>query len=179
MAPIFDWRELERWGIPESRLPPGSVVRYRAPSLWQEHKGAVLSAVGVLAVQSLLIVALLHQGRARRRAEVESRKNLALAADASRRHTMSALTSTIAHELGQPLERDDPQRPSGSEDAHGQSGDARHDRRDPFRHRDRGRPSHTDHRSASGNAPHSSTGQEIRRPSRRDTRKPCARRSRR
>jgi signal transduction histidine kinase len=103
MAPIFDWRELERWGIPESRLPPGSVVRYRAPTLWQEHKAAVLSAVGVLAVQSLLIVALLHQRRARRRAEVESRKNLALAADASRRHTMSALTSTIAHELGQPL----------------------------------------------------------------------------
>ena len=32
--PMFDWRELQRWGIPESRLPPGSVVRYRAPSLW-------------------------------------------------------------------------------------------------------------------------------------------------
>ena len=27
--PTFDWRELERWGIPESRLPPGSVVHYR------------------------------------------------------------------------------------------------------------------------------------------------------
>jgi ABC-type uncharacterized transport system substrate-binding protein len=27
--PIFDWRELDRWGIPESRLPPGSVVLYR------------------------------------------------------------------------------------------------------------------------------------------------------
>jgi hypothetical protein len=32
--PIFDWRELQRWGIPDSRLPPGSVVRDRAPSLW-------------------------------------------------------------------------------------------------------------------------------------------------
>ena len=64
--PIFDWRELQRWGIPESRLPPGSVVRYRAPSLWQEYRGTVLSAVGVLAVQSLLIVGLLYQRRARR-----------------------------------------------------------------------------------------------------------------
>ena len=63
--PVFDWRELQRWGIPESRLPPGSVVRYRAPSLWQEHRGTVLSAVGVLAVQSLLIVGLLYQRRAR------------------------------------------------------------------------------------------------------------------
>ena len=101
--PTFDWRELEQWGIPESRLPPGSVVRYRAPSLWRAYRGTVLSAVGVLAVQSLLIIGLLYQRRARRRAETESRKNLTLAADASRRQTMSALTSSIAHELGQPL----------------------------------------------------------------------------
>jgi signal transduction histidine kinase len=63
----------------------------------------VLSAVGVLAVQSLLIVGLLYQRGARRRAEIESRRHLALAADASRRETMSALTSSIAHEVGQPL----------------------------------------------------------------------------
>ena len=37
--PIFDWRELQRWGIPESRLPSGSVVRYRSPSLWQRIQG--------------------------------------------------------------------------------------------------------------------------------------------
>jgi C4-dicarboxylate-specific signal transduction histidine kinase len=63
----------------------------------------VLTAVGVLGVQSLLIVGLLYQRRARQRAEMDSRKSLALAADASRRQTMSALTSSIAHELGQPL----------------------------------------------------------------------------
>jgi signal transduction histidine kinase len=101
--PIFDWRQLQRWGIPESRLPSGSVVRYRAPSLWRAYRGTVLTAVGVLAIQSLLIVGLVYERRARRRAEIESRKNLALAADASRRQTMSALTSSIAHELGQPL----------------------------------------------------------------------------
>ena len=101
--PTFDWRELQRWGIPESRLPPGSIVRYRAPSLWSAYRSTVISAMGVLAIQSLLIIGLLYQRRARRRAEIESRNNLALAADASRRLTMSALTSTIAHELGQPL----------------------------------------------------------------------------
>src|SRR6185436_19800794 len=101
--PTFDWRELQRWDIPESRLPPGSVVLYRAPSLWRAYRSTVLSAVGVLAVQSFLIVGLLYQRRARQRAETESRRNLALAADASRRQTMSALTTSIAHELGQPL----------------------------------------------------------------------------
>ena len=46
--PIFDWRELQRWGVPESRLPPGSVVRYRSPNLWSEYRGTVLIAAGVL-----------------------------------------------------------------------------------------------------------------------------------
>ena len=78
-------------------------MRYRDPSLWRAYRGTVLSAVAVLAVQSLLIVGLLYQRRARQRAESDSRRNLALAADASRRETMSALTSSIGHELGQPL----------------------------------------------------------------------------
>jgi len=101
--PIFDWRQLRRWGIAESRLPPGSVVRYRNPSLWQEHRVSVLSTAGALVIQSLLIVGLLYERRARRRAEIASRRNLVLAADASRRETTAALTSSIAHELSQPL----------------------------------------------------------------------------
>ena len=101
--PIFDWRELQRWGIAESRLPAGSVVRYRSPSLWQEYRYTILGATGALAIQALLIVGLLYQRRARQRAELDSRRNLALAADANRRQTMSALTNAIAHELGQPL----------------------------------------------------------------------------
>jgi len=101
--PIFDWRELQRWGIAERRLPAGSVVRYRAPSLWQEYRYTMLGAMGALAIQALLIIGLLYQRRARQRAELDSRRNLALAADANRRQTMSALTNAIAHELGQPL----------------------------------------------------------------------------
>lgn len=102
-GPVFDWRELQRWGIDERRLPPGSVVQFRRPSLWQEYRAAALTAVAVLFVQTLLIIGLLVQRRARQRAEIESRRNLALAADASRRETMSALSHSIGHELGQPI----------------------------------------------------------------------------
>jgi signal transduction histidine kinase len=101
--PVFDWRELRRWGIPESRLPKDSVVRFRGPTLWGEYKLAILVSIGLLLLQSLLIVWLLVERHARHRAERESRRNLALAADANRRETMSALTASMGHELAQPL----------------------------------------------------------------------------
>lgn len=101
--PVFDWRELQRWGIPESRLPPGSVVEFRGPNPWDQYRPAILTAIGVLISQSLLIGWLLYERRARQRAEIESRRNLALAADANRRETVSTLASSIGHELGQPL----------------------------------------------------------------------------
>ena len=101
--PVFDWRELKRWRIDEQRLPAGSEVRYRRPSLWSEYQTAVLVAAGALAIQAILIIGLLFERRARLRAEIDSRKNLTLAADTSRRVTMSALTGSIAHELSQPL----------------------------------------------------------------------------
>jgi signal transduction histidine kinase len=101
--PTFDWRELQRWGIPESLLPSGSVVLYRDLSVWREYPRTVLSAAGALAIQALLIIGLMVERRARQRAEIDSRRNLALAADVSRRETMSVLSHTMAHELGQPI----------------------------------------------------------------------------
>jgi signal transduction histidine kinase len=101
--PFFDWRELQHWGIPESRLPPNSVVRFRGPTLWSEYKAGILVSLGVLLLQSMLIVRLLVERRARQRAQVESRRNLELAANANRRETMSALTASMGHELAQPL----------------------------------------------------------------------------
>ncbi len=33
-APKYDWRLLQRWNISESRLPPGSEVLFREPTVW-------------------------------------------------------------------------------------------------------------------------------------------------
>ena len=79
------------------------MVRYRGPTLWSEYRLTVLTAIGLLIFQSLLIAWLLYERRARHRAEIESRLKLALAADANRRETMAALTASIGHELAQPL----------------------------------------------------------------------------
>jgi signal transduction histidine kinase len=102
-SPLFDWRELRRWGVSPSQLPPGSTVLFQPPSLWSQYRTEVLITLAIVVTQSVLIMGLLYQRRARRQAELESRRNLALAADASRRVTMSTMTGSIAHELSQPL----------------------------------------------------------------------------
>ncbi len=72
---MFDWRQLRRWNISESRLPPGSIVRFRPPSLWSQYKLHVIVAVVIVALQALMIGGLLVQRSRRRRAESELRKS--------------------------------------------------------------------------------------------------------
>lgn len=68
-APIYDARELQRWGIAESRLPPGSVVQFREPGIWEQHGGLVLAAILVFVVQTVVLIVFLIQRRRRRLAE--------------------------------------------------------------------------------------------------------------
>lgn len=78
--PVYDWRELKRWGIPESSLPAGATILFREPGLWESHRTAVLLATGFIVLQSMLIGLLLA---ARRRAR-ETDASLSLAADAGK-----------------------------------------------------------------------------------------------
>jgi PAS domain S-box-containing protein len=71
MAPMFDWRQLERWRIPESSLPAGSIVKFRVPTLWETHGRAIGFGVAVIAAESLLVAGLVLQLRRRRRVERE------------------------------------------------------------------------------------------------------------
>ncbi|MFL6796588.1 MAG: ABC transporter substrate binding protein [Xanthobacteraceae bacterium] len=69
MKPVFDWRQLERWGIHESQLPAGSEIRFRDPSSWQQYRTAVLIACAVVLLQGVLISWLLYEHRQRRVSE--------------------------------------------------------------------------------------------------------------
>jgi two-component sensor histidine kinase len=71
-APQFDWRELRRWQIDDTRLPPDSVVRFRSPSMWEEYKFTVIASFAVLLFQAALITALVVQRARRRGAEREA-----------------------------------------------------------------------------------------------------------
>jgi signal transduction histidine kinase len=101
--PKYDWRELQRWGIRESDLPAGSEVLFREPSVWEKYHWQVALITGVILVQAGLISGLLQERRRRRLAEVESRQRLAELAHVNRYSAAGELTTSIAHELNQPL----------------------------------------------------------------------------
>jgi signal transduction histidine kinase len=72
----FDARQLERWGLSEASLPPGSVVVNRTRSLWAQYRWWIVAATAMIGLQALLIVGLLVQRRRRRRAETILRDRL-------------------------------------------------------------------------------------------------------
>ena len=66
----FDWRQLQRWNIDETKLPPGSVVSFRQPSFWELYRRYIIGAVAIVLIQALLIVWLLLTRARRRSAEL-------------------------------------------------------------------------------------------------------------
>jgi signal transduction histidine kinase len=66
---MFDWKELKRWHIPESRLPWGSIVLFREPSFWERTKWTWTTTFLVILVLSLLAAYLQYS-----RLQLESAK---------------------------------------------------------------------------------------------------------
>jgi signal transduction histidine kinase len=102
-TPTFDWRELQRWSISEAMLPPGSILQFRQPTLWEEHHWQLLLAFAVMVLQASLITGLLFERHRRRTAQAESHRRLVELAHANRAAAASAMSTSIAHELNQPL----------------------------------------------------------------------------
>jgi signal transduction histidine kinase/ABC-type uncharacterized transport system substrate-binding protein len=66
---MFDWRALKRWGISEQSLPPGSVILYREPTLWEKHSRLVIATALAIFLMALLSAYLLVERRRRSMAE--------------------------------------------------------------------------------------------------------------
>src|SRR5450755_844119 len=102
-VPKYDWRQLRRWNISESRLPVGSEVLFREPTAWERYSWQLALITAVILAQAGLISALLNAHRRRRLAEVQSRQRMAELAHVNRFSTAGVLTASIAHEINQPL----------------------------------------------------------------------------
>lgn len=102
-GPVYDARELKRWGIDERKLPQGSDIRFREPSFFSLYRGRILGASAVILLQAVAIGALLEGRRRQRRAEQESARLRGELAHVGRVSVLGQLSSSLAHELSQPL----------------------------------------------------------------------------
>jgi signal transduction histidine kinase len=114
---IADWRELQRWGISESRLPADCEVRFKEVTPWERHRWQIITAVAIILVQTFMIIALVFNRRGlrlarvarqdeydrRRQAEATTFQLRARLARFARERSLGTMATTIAHEVNQPL----------------------------------------------------------------------------
>jgi signal transduction histidine kinase len=109
-APVYDWRELQRWKIEEALLPPGSIVQFRQPTVWHQYRSQIIGALAIGLFQAALIAGLLFERQARKReaeqagkARMETGRYRENLAHLVRVHTVGEMSTAIAHEVNQPL----------------------------------------------------------------------------
>jgi signal transduction histidine kinase len=103
VKPIFDWRGLKRWNVPESSLPAGSEIRFRQASAWEQYRLQITGVCAALLLQAALIGWLIYEIGRRQRAEMRSRSAMAELAYMDRREAAGQLSASITHEVNQPL----------------------------------------------------------------------------
>lgn len=99
----FDWRELRRWGISESRLPSNSEINFRKANAWDQYHQQIVVICAVMIIQAMLISGLLFERGRRIKAEAQARQRSAELAHVNRYSIAGELSAMIAHELNQPL----------------------------------------------------------------------------
>jgi signal transduction histidine kinase len=103
VTPIFNWRQMERWNVAASDLPSGSAVWFRDQPPWERYRWQGLAVLAVILIQTALISILLHERKKRSDAELDARQRLSDLAHVGRQATAGELSSSLAHELNQPL----------------------------------------------------------------------------
>jgi C4-dicarboxylate-specific signal transduction histidine kinase len=103
IKPVFDWRELKRWNVPEHRLPLGSEIRFREAGLWERYRLQIAGIFAAILLQAALIGWLIYEIGRRQRAETRSRSAMAELTYMNRRVAAGHLSAALTHEINQPL----------------------------------------------------------------------------
>jgi hypothetical protein len=89
---LFDWRQMQRWGISDSSLPAGSEIRFRDLTLWEQYRTPILAAIAVVLLQATLIIWLIYEHWRRQAAEAESLRRVNELAHMNRIATVGELS---------------------------------------------------------------------------------------
>jgi signal transduction histidine kinase len=103
VRPIFDWRQMQRWGVSASALPLGSEIRFRDLTAWELYRTQILGTIALVLAQMALIAWLMFERQRRRLAEASVRSISAELAQMDRIAAANQLSASIAHEIKQPL----------------------------------------------------------------------------
>ena len=101
--PRFDWGQMQRWGIREKNLPPGSEILFRDPTVWEQYRAHILAVTAAILIQAALIFWLLYEHWRRQRAEILARNTTSELSHVNCLATAGQLSASIAHEVNQPL----------------------------------------------------------------------------
>jgi signal transduction histidine kinase len=100
---VVDWTQLQRWNVPEDRLPSGALVSNRPQSPLEQYRLQIGLAAAVLTCLLILVIGLLVERAWRRRAERDAQGLRNDLAHLGRLSAMGELSAALAHELSQPL----------------------------------------------------------------------------
>ncbi len=73
---MFDWQAIESWGLDKSKIPAGSVILFREPTMWQRYRPQILTAALVIFALSVLSLYLALETQRRKRAEATTAATL-------------------------------------------------------------------------------------------------------
>jgi C4-dicarboxylate-specific signal transduction histidine kinase len=82
-----DWRQVVRWGIAPSAIPPDTIEHFKEPTFWEQHRDTALAGASLMLLQAGLIAWLLAERHRRQRvtaALARSEQQMNLAAHAAR-----------------------------------------------------------------------------------------------
>jgi nitrogen-specific signal transduction histidine kinase len=103
MIYAFDYTVMQRFGITEKRLPPGSIILNHPYSVYREYRRIIWGTLGTLVLLITIILLLIHYILTRRQAE----KELAIAqeqlAQGRKMEAIGQLAGGIAHDFNNML----------------------------------------------------------------------------
>ena len=104
---IFDWRELKRWNLVDSKaIPEQSTFLNQDHSFFSEYKWYIFGVLVFMTFQTLVIIYLVRAYRAQKMVKqqmLENQDMLNKIVREDRLSKMTVLTASLSHELNQPL----------------------------------------------------------------------------